>query len=69
MRFLEMAKRKFSTFEGLSQSQAIVDVHNAMTIQIISNDVDWYGILQVNIFFPFYLFHLIIMFTPTLLKF
>jgi hypothetical protein len=53
----------------LSQSHAIVDVHNAMAIQIISNDVDWYGILQVSILFHFYLFLLIIMFIPTFLKF
>jgi hypothetical protein len=54
-KFVLKAQRLFPDLDGISQMLAVLDVHHVAQTKVSSNDLDWYGILQVGgyLSFPF----------------
>lgn len=47
-KFVLKAQRLFPDLDGISQMLAVLDVHHVAQTKVSSNDLDWYGILQVG---------------------
>ncbi|CAM6071664.1 unnamed protein product [Sphagnum tenellum] len=47
-KFLIKAQALFPELEGVSQMLAVVDVHSVAAVRVAGNEMNWYGILQVE---------------------